>query len=84
MRKYVVILVLSVVVAFAFNQALAFSEMPTVGTAAPGFKLTTNEGKEARNGLLRDEWLAPCLGRYHQGRRRGSTQWRSLDLLLAC
>ena len=47
MRKYVLVLVLSVIAVFALRPVSAFTEMPAVGNAAPTFKLTTNEGTPA-------------------------------------
>src|SRR4029078_12949197 len=37
--------------------ASALTEMPAVGSAAPTFKLTTNEGKEASLGDFKGKWV---------------------------
>jgi len=56
MRKYIVLFALLVVATVA---AKAFSpgEVPTVGNAAPAFKLTTNEGKEASLSDFKGKWV---------------------------
>src|SRR6185369_8856833 len=57
MRRYVLVLVLSVVAVFALRPVSAFTEMPTVGNAAPTFKLTTNEGTQASLSDFKGHWL---------------------------
>src|SRR6185295_12613723 len=57
MRKYIFLFALLVVTAFA---ALAVSlpvDVPAEGTAAPTFKLTTNEGKEASLADFKGQWV---------------------------
>ena len=56
MRKYIVLfalLVVSTVVVKAFSPG----EVPAVGAAAPAFKLTTNEGKEASLSDFTGKWV---------------------------
>ena len=43
--------------ALAANSAGAFAEMPAVGTEAPGFTLTTNEGNQASLKEFRGQWV---------------------------
>ena len=57
MRKYVFLLVLTVVAVFALRTVSAFTEMPSVGTAAPTFKLMTNEGNEASLSDFKGKWV---------------------------
>ncbi len=57
MRKYVLTLVFAAVAVFAFSPVSAVSELPAVGAAAPAFKLTTNEGKEASLGDFKGKWV---------------------------
>jgi peroxiredoxin Q/BCP len=57
MRRYVLVLVLSVVAIFALRPVRAFTEMPTVGSAAPTFKLTTNEGTQAGLSDFKGKWV---------------------------
>ncbi|HEY6244969.1 MAG TPA: peroxiredoxin [Pyrinomonadaceae bacterium] len=60
MRKYVLIAVLALaagVVMWTVKPASAWTEMPAVGSAAPTFKLTTNEGKEASLGDFKGKWV---------------------------
>jgi peroxiredoxin Q/BCP len=61
MIRYILLSVLLVVCAIAgltaASQALALSEQPSVGTAAPEFKLTTNEGKEASLTDFKGKWV---------------------------
>ena len=57
MRKYIFLFALLVVTAVA---ALAISlpcDVPAEGTAAPTFKLTTNEGKEASLADFKGQWV---------------------------
>jgi peroxiredoxin len=44
--KYAFILAFAIVSVLACNRVSAVNEMPVVGAAAPGFTLTTNEGKQ--------------------------------------
>src|ERR1051325_5225548 len=60
MRKSVLIAVLALaagVVMWTVRPASAWTEMPAVGSAAPTFKLTTNEGKEASLGDFKGKWV---------------------------
>src|SRR6476620_1906962 len=57
MRRYVLVLVLSVVAVFALRPVSAFTEMPAVGNAAPTFKLTTNEGTPASLSDFKGKWV---------------------------
>jgi len=57
MRKYLFVLVLCFVAALAFVPVNATAEMPTVGTAAPTFKLMTNEGNEANLSDFKGKWV---------------------------
>ena len=57
MRKYVLVLVLSVIAVFALRPVSAFTEMPAVGNAAPTFKLTTNEGTPASLSDFKGKWV---------------------------
>jgi peroxiredoxin Q/BCP len=56
MRKYVLVIVLSVVALFALRSVSA-TEMPAVGSAAPSFKLTTNEGSQASLSDFKGKWV---------------------------
>src|SRR5678816_1110969 len=59
MRKYVTIVFLAGVVGvltWAFQPVSAL-EMPAVGSAAPTFKLLTNEGKEASLSDFKGQWV---------------------------
>jgi peroxiredoxin Q/BCP len=57
MRKFGFFLVLAIVVVFALRPVNALTEVPTVGAAAPSFKLTTNEGHEASLGDFKGKWV---------------------------
>jgi peroxiredoxin Q/BCP len=60
MRRYAVIVALAVlagIVTWAFKPASAATEVPAVGSAAPTFKLTTNEGKEASLSDFKGKWV---------------------------
>jgi len=60
MRKYVLIAVLAAAggtLMWALKPVSALAEMPTVGSAAPTFKLTTNEGKEASLNDFKGKWV---------------------------
>jgi len=46
MGKYAFLLAFAIVAILACNRVNAVSELPAVGAAAPGFNLTTNEGKQ--------------------------------------
>jgi peroxiredoxin Q/BCP len=60
MRKYVTIVFLAAVVGvltWAFQPVSALAEMPAVGSAAPTFKLTTNEGKQTSLSDFKGKWV---------------------------
>src|ERR1043166_2567181 len=60
MRKSVLIAVLALaagVVMWTVRPASAWTEMPAVGSAAPTFKLTTNEGKQASLKDFKGKWV---------------------------
>ena len=57
MRKYVFLLALLVVTAFTAVAISLPGEVPAVGVAAPTFKLTTNEGKEANLSDFKGQWV---------------------------
>jgi thioredoxin-dependent peroxiredoxin len=57
MSKYVFLLAFLVVAMFALRPASAISEMPAVGTNAPTFNLTTNEGKQASLSDFKGKWV---------------------------
>jgi peroxiredoxin Q/BCP len=56
MRKYIVLFALLIVTTVAVK-AFSPGEVPTVGAAAPAFKLTTNEGKEASLSDFKGKWV---------------------------
>jgi len=59
MRKYALILAFAfaAVAVFACNQVNAVNGIPTVGSAAPAFKLTTNEGKQVSLSDFKGKWV---------------------------
>jgi len=57
MRKYFALISVLVISALAVSAAVMPSEPPAVGTAAPTFKLTTNEGKEASLADFQGQWV---------------------------
>ena len=57
MGKYAVLLVFAIVAVFACNRVDAVSGLPAVGAEAPGFKLTTNEGKQVGLGDFKGKWV---------------------------
>lgn len=57
MRKYVCLLALLVVTAFTAVAVSLPADVPAEGAAAPTFKLTTNEGKEASLGDFKGQWV---------------------------
>lgn len=56
MKKYVLVFALVIAVAAVVN-AFAVTEVPAAGTAAPSFKLTTNEGKVASLSDFKGKWV---------------------------
>ena len=57
MSKYAFLLVFAMVAVLACNRVSAVNELPAVGTAAPIFKLTTNEGKQVGLGDFKGKWV---------------------------
>jgi peroxiredoxin Q/BCP len=57
MRKYVFILAFAIVSVLACNRVGAVADMPAVGAAAPGFNLTTNEGKQVNLNDFKGKWV---------------------------
>jgi peroxiredoxin Q/BCP len=57
MRKYAFILAFAIVSVLACNGVGAVADMPAVGTAAPGFALTTNEGKQINLNDFKGKWV---------------------------
>jgi len=55
--KYAFILAFAIVSVLACNRASAVTEMPAVGAAAPGFTLTTNEGKQVNLNDFKGKWV---------------------------
>jgi len=57
MRKYLFLFALLVVTAVTAIAVSLPGEVPAAGTAAPTFKLTTNEGKEASLSDFKGQWV---------------------------
>jgi thioredoxin-dependent peroxiredoxin len=59
MTKYALLLAFVVVAAvgLSLQPASAFTELPSVGAAAPTFKLSTNEGKEVSLNDFKGKWV---------------------------
>ena len=57
MRKYIFLFALLVVTAVAALAVSLPGDVPAEGTAAPTFKLTTNEGKEASLSDFKGQWV---------------------------
>ena len=57
MSKYIFLLAFLVVAMFALRPVSAVTEMPAVGTNAPTFNLTTNEGKQASLSDFKGKWV---------------------------
>jgi peroxiredoxin Q/BCP len=57
MRKYVCLLALLVITAFTAVAVSLPGDVPAEGAAAPTFKLTTNEGKEANLSDFKGQWV---------------------------
>jgi peroxiredoxin Q/BCP len=55
--KYIFLFALLVVTAIAVKPFTGLNEVPSAGTSAPTFKLTTNEGKEARLSDFKGKWV---------------------------
>ncbi len=57
MSKYAFLLAFAIVAVLACNRASAVNELPAVGAAAPGFNLTSNEGKQVSLGDYKGKWV---------------------------
>lgn len=57
MKKCAFILAFAIVSVLACNRVGAVAEMPAVGAAAPGFHLTTNEGKQVNLNDFKGKWV---------------------------
>ena len=57
MGKYAFLFVFALVAVLACNRVSAVNELPAVGAAAPGFNLTTNEGKQVSLGDFKGKWV---------------------------
>ena len=57
MTKYAFILAFAIVSVLACNRVGAVADMPAVGAAAPGFNLTTNEGKQVNLNDFKGKWV---------------------------
>ena len=57
MSKYAFVLVLAMVAILACSPVSAVTELPAVGSAAPAFTLTNNEGKQVSLGDFKGKWV---------------------------
>jgi len=57
MSKYAFLLVFVMVAILACNPVSAVNEMPAVGSPAPAFKLTNNEGKQVSLSDFKGKWV---------------------------
>jgi len=57
MRKYAVLFVFAIVAVLACKSVGAVNELPAVGTAAPTFKLNSNEGKPVSLSDYKGKWV---------------------------
>lgn len=57
MKKFLLLAAFLIIGALAANSVGAFAEAPAVGTEAPGFTLTTNEGNQASLKDFRGQWV---------------------------
>ena len=57
MSKYVVLFAFAIVAVLACNRVSAINGLPEVGSVAPGFNLTTNEGKQVSLGDFKGKWV---------------------------
>lgn len=57
MSKYILLFALLVVTSIAAKPVSSIAEVPAAGTAAPTFKLVTNEGKEASLSDFTGKWV---------------------------
>ena len=57
MGKYAFLLVFAIVAVLACNSVNAVNELPAVGSAAPTFNLTNNEGKQVSLADYKGKWV---------------------------
>lgn len=57
MSKYAFLLAFAIVAVLACNRASAVNELPAVGSAAPAFNLTSNEGKQVSLSDFKGKWV---------------------------
>ncbi|MEP6719273.1 MAG: peroxiredoxin [bacterium] len=57
MIKYIFLCALLLVTAIGVKPSSSLAEVPAAGTAAPTFKLVTNEGKEANLSDFKGQWV---------------------------
>jgi len=57
MAKYAFLMAFAIVAVLACNRVSAVNELPAVGAAAPGFNLTTNEGKQVSLNDFKGKWV---------------------------
>lgn len=57
MGKYAFLLVFAMLAVLACSPVSALSELPAVGTAAPAFTLTNNEGKQVSLSDFKGKWV---------------------------
>jgi thioredoxin-dependent peroxiredoxin len=57
MSKYVVLFAFAIVAVLACNRVSAINGLPEVGSVAPAFNLTTNEGKQVSLGDFKGKWV---------------------------
>src|SRR5215210_5391846 len=57
MSQYAFLLAFAIVAVLACNRVGAVNELPAVGAAAPGFNLTTNEGKQVNLNDFKGKWV---------------------------
>src|SRR4030095_5501894 len=57
MGKYAFLFVFALLGCLGCNRVRAVNELPAVGAAAPGFNLTTNEGKQVNLNDFKGKWV---------------------------
>lgn len=57
MRKYAFLVVFAMVAVLACNHVSAVNELPAVGSPAPAFSLTSNEGKQVSLNDYKGKWV---------------------------
>ena len=57
MGKYAFLMAFAIVAVLACNRVSAVNELPAVGAAAPGFNLTSNEGKQVNLNDFKGKWV---------------------------